>query len=64
MSNGRFVKRGRVYQGWAKRGWALAGSGVAAPVYTQRIRLLGTSLEVNRVIGTSTEVIRIVGAQQ
>ena len=53
MSNGRFVKRGRVYQGWAKAQWALAGSS-SPVVYTERIRL----------IGTSKQVIRVVGAQQ
>lgn len=78
MSTGRWAKRGLAFQAWADAGWALAGSGdggtIADPLFTQRIRLIGTSLqrtaiqgtslERNRVIGTSKEVVRLHGNLQ
>lgn len=43
MSTGRLTKRGRVFQGWAKAGMALAGRSGATDGVQERVSLEATS---------------------
>lgn len=61
MSTGRYSKRGWAFQGYVFRPWALAG-GAGGGVFTDRIRLIGTSLQRNAVCGTSVEISRLIGS--
>lgn len=65
MSTGRLTKRGRVYQGWAKAGRALAGrSGGLTNTDTNRVTLRGTSQQRLTIHGESQQRIKLSGESQ
>lgn len=73
MSVGRYIMRGRVFQGRLLAGWALANSGVpvSVQILTTRLTLLGTSaqrvafggtsLQRKTILGTSAERLELEG---
>lgn len=62
MSSGRWAKRGRVYQGRADAGWALANGGAGTVTYKHppARRLIGTRLR-SQLEGTSVNRPALVG---
>jgi hypothetical protein len=64
MSSGRYVMRGRVFQGRAFAAWAMANSGAAptpVEVLTTRLMIVGTSRQRLSLTGTSVERLQMVG---
>ena len=63
MSVGRYIMRGKVFQGRALAGWALANSGVpvSVQILTTRLSLLGTSSQRMAIDGTSLQRRTILG---
>ena len=64
MSVGRYIMRGRVFQGRAFAGWALANGGAVVTVaeQTRRHRLIGTSAGFALLTGTSADETRLTGS--
>ena len=74
MSVGRWIMRGRVFQGRVFAPWALANSGipVSVQILTTRLTLLGTSgqrmaiggtsLQRKTILGTSAERLELEGS--
>ena len=64
MSTGRYVMRGRVFQGKAFAGFVLANSGAAptpVEVLTTRLTIVGTSRQRFSITGTSAERLQMTG---
>ena len=64
MSSGRYVMRGRVFQGLAFAGYTLANSGAAptpVEVLTTRLTIVGTSRQRLAIDGTSGERMSVRG---
>ena len=56
MSSGRFIMRGRVFQGRVFAPFVLSGGGAVPVAYeTQRHTLYGTSLERHTLTGTTAQ---------
>jgi len=55
MSSGRFIMRGRVFQGRVFAPFVLSGAGGAVAYETQRHTLYGTSLERHTLTATTAQ---------
>ena len=66
MSSGRYLMRGRVFQGRAFATWDLANSGVTVVVAnpTTRLKIVGTSRQRLAMEGTSKERLKTVGVSK
>ena len=66
MSSGRYVMRGRVFQGRAFAAWAMANSGVTVVVAnpTTRLKIVGTSRQRLAIEGTSRERLQTLGVSK
>jgi hypothetical protein len=66
MSSGRFIMRGRVFQGrvFAVRALAAGGGAVATDRYTRPLILLGTSQEIQIMAGTSKQPFVLSGTSK
>ena len=65
MSSGRFIMRGRVFQGRVFAPFVLAGGGAGATDrYTRPLILLGTSKEIQVMAGTSKQTFVLSGTSQ